>query len=84
MVKEVLYSARTGDERRFICCEWWCEGYWLSLGELNQCVGESSRPTNLNHLDIAALPEPPKATVKEASGDVLVVGGGLAGLSTAA
>ncbi|GGP19501.1 hypothetical protein GCM10007981_03440 [Thermocladium modestius] len=41
MVKESLYSARTGEERRFVCCEWWCEGYWLSLGELNQCEGES-------------------------------------------
>ncbi|MFP3211363.1 MAG: FAD-dependent oxidoreductase [Thermocladium sp.] len=121
MVKEVLYSARTGDERRFICCEWWCEGYWLSLGELNQCLGESSKPrlpflmrfkfikkmaapgrfprnkwvirfwglasglaTNMNHLDITALPEPPKAVVKEVTGDALVIGGGLAGLSTAA
>lgn len=38
----VLSSPRTGEVRGFICCEWWCLGYWLSNGSLNQCMNNKA------------------------------------------
>jgi len=111
----MLSSPRTGEPRGFICCEWWCMGYWLSNGSLNQCVGSSpqgrglglfssfARPSvlprsrlvklawpivirfakGMRHVDPSQLPEPPRAKLVKVNSDVLVVGGGLAGLATA-
>lgn len=119
----VMRSSRYGDVRGgFLCCEWWCEGYWASSGYYNLC-GEKpiilSRPNSipsilrgglaspssfprsrllislwplirntvrnsLNRSSINELPSvPEKASRVNISTDVLIVGGGLAGLSVA-
>ncbi|MGC9227483.1 FAD-dependent oxidoreductase [Caldivirga sp.] len=43
----MLSSPRTGEVRGFICCEWWCSGYWLSNGSLNQCAGQVNAQSSL-------------------------------------
>lgn len=43
----MLSSPRTGEVRGFICCEWWCSGYWLSNGSLNQCMGQVNAQPHL-------------------------------------
>ena len=115
----VMRSSRYGEARGFICCEWWCEGYWASSGYYNLCsnnpviprrvsrvpsvfrrfASPSSFPRSrllillwplvkgyvrrfLNRVSADELPTvSTKAEHVKVDCDVLVVGGGLAGLS---
>jgi sarcosine oxidase subunit alpha len=115
----VMRSSRYGEPRGFLCCEWWCEGYWASSGYYNLCGDKptmprkttsvpsilrglakpSSFPRNrllillwpiirervresLNRSSIDELPAiSAKTEYVKVDSDVLVVGGGLAGLS---
>lgn len=117
----VMRSSRYGEPRGFLCCEWWCEGYWASSGYYDLCnekptipgrpnsvpsilkglASPSSFPRNrllislwplirntvrnsLNRSSINELPSiPEKASRINVNADVLIVGGGPAGLSVA-
>ncbi|WP_243678989.1 FAD-binding protein [Vulcanisaeta distributa] len=118
----VMRSSRFGEVRGgFICCEWWCEGYWASSGYYNLCSEKPTIPSrlgsipsilkglaspssfprsrllislwplirntvrnSLNRSSINELPSvPERASRININADVLVIGGGLAGLSVA-
>ncbi|GAB6947506.1 FAD-dependent oxidoreductase [Vulcanisaeta sp. JCM 16161] len=116
-----MRSSRYGETRGFLCCEWWCEGYWASSGYYNLCSGSPTIPSklssvpsifkglaspssfprskllislwplirsivrnSLNRSSINELPSvPEKASRVNINTDVLIVGGGPAGLSVA-
>lgn len=118
---DIMRSSRYGDPRGFLCCEWWCEGYWASSGYYNLCSNKPTIPErlsgvspilrrfvspshfprskllislwplirnrareSLNRSSIDKLPNiTTGATHIKINSDVLVVGGGLAGLSVA-
>ncbi|MGC9152671.1 MAG: FAD-dependent oxidoreductase [Vulcanisaeta sp.] len=117
----VMRSSRYGEARGFICCEWWCEGYWASSGYYNLCGDKPTRPgkvssvpapfrglaspssfprsrllillwpfirerirSSLNRISVNELPGVMATAVHtKVSTDVLIVGGGVAGLSVA-
>lgn len=117
----VMRSSRYGETRGFMCCEWWCEGYWASSGYYNLCndkpvmpsrpssvpsifrglASPSSFPRNrllislwslirntvrnsLNRSSINELPSVPEGASRvNINTDILIIGGGLAGLSVA-
>jgi len=110
-------SSRYGEPRGFFCCEWWCEGLWMSSGRYDVCTNpviESrgrmiprvlARPSSfprsrlinalwpivsrlvprlLTRAPLGSIPPPPaKSSIVDIDTDVLVVGGGVAGLSVA-
>ena len=117
----VMRSSRYGEARGFLCCEWWCEGYWASSGYYDLCSEKPTIPSrpnsvpsilkglaspssfprsrllislwplirntvrnSLNRSSINELPSiPERASRINVNADVLIVGGGPAGLSVA-
>ncbi len=117
----IMRSSRYGEARGFLCCEWWCEGYWSSSGHYGLCSGKPVMPSkyssvpsilrglaspssfprsrllislwplirdrvrnSLNRSSLNELPSVPERAVRiNVNTDVLIIGGGLAGLSVA-